>query len=58
MPFIDDGHLNLRVWCKKDAEDIEDSIRYGIAITIESESAIPIYDEIKQRLRITPRAIR
>jgi hypothetical protein len=55
VPFIDDGHLGLRVWCKEDAGGVDDSIRYGIAISIESESAIPIYDEIEQRLRVAPR---
>jgi hypothetical protein len=55
VPFIDDGHLSLRVWCKEDAGGIENSIRYGIAITIEAETAIPIYDEIKERLRVAPR---
>jgi len=55
VPFIDDGYLRLRVWCKEDAGGVEDDVRYGIAITIEANSVIPIYDEIEQRLRVTPR---
>lgn len=55
VPFIDDGHLSMKVWCKEDAGGIEDAIRYGIAVTIESDTAIPIYEEIEQRLRIAPR---
>ncbi|GJL80223.1 MAG: hypothetical protein NPINA01_32120 [Nitrospinaceae bacterium] len=55
VPFIDDGHLSLKVWCKEDAGGIEEAVRYGIAITIESELEIPIYEEIEQRLRVTPR---
>jgi hypothetical protein len=55
VPFIDDGHLGLTVWCKEDAGGVENAIRYGIAITIEAETPIPIYDEIEQRLRVTPR---
>jgi Subtilase family len=55
VPFIDDGHLGLRVWCKEDAGGIKAKIRYGIAVTIEAETAIPIYDEIQQSLRITLR---
>lgn len=55
VPFIDDGHLSLRVWCKEDAGGIDESIRYGIAITIEAETSIPIYDQIEQRLRVAPR---
>jgi hypothetical protein len=52
VPFIDDGYLNLQVWRKEDAGGTEDEIRYGIAISIEAEGAIPIYDEIEQRLRV------
>jgi hypothetical protein len=55
VPFIDDGHLSLKVWCKEDAGGIDHPIRYGIAVTIESEAAIPIYEEIEQRLRVAPR---
>ena len=55
VPFVDNGYLGLRVWCKEDAGGVEKSIRYGIAITIEAKNAIPIYDEIEQRLRVTPR---
>lgn len=55
VPFLDDGHLSLKVWCKEDAGGVEDPIRYGIAITIEAENAIPIYEEIEQRLRVAPR---
>jgi hypothetical protein len=55
VPFIDNGHLGLSVWCKEDAGGVENAIRYGIAITIEAEAAIPIYDEIRERLRVAPR---
>lgn len=55
VPFIDDGHFVLRVWCKEDAGGIENPIRYGIAVTIEAETAIPVYDQIKQRLQVRPR---
>lgn len=57
VPFIEDGHLSLKVWCKEDAGGVdEDAVRYGIAVTIETESALPIYDEIQARLRVQPRA--
>lgn len=56
VPFIDDGHLSLKVWCKEDAGGIDEPIRYGIAVTIETEGEIQVYDEIRQRLRIAPRA--
>jgi hypothetical protein len=55
VPFIDDGYLNLQVWRKEDAGGITDEIRFGIAVSIEAEGAIPIYDEIAQRLRVAPR---
>jgi Subtilase family len=54
VPFIDDGYLNLQVWRKEDAGGITDEIRFGIAVSIEAEGAIPVYDEIAQRLRVAP----
>jgi len=54
VPFIDDGHLSLQVWRKEDAGGISEPIRFGIAISIEAEGAIPIYEEIEQRLRVAP----
>lgn len=56
VPFIDDGHLSLRIWCKEDAGLAgNEEVRYGIAVTIESEAALPVYNEIQQRLLIRPR---
>lgn len=55
VPFIDDGHLSLRVWCKDDAGGVDESIRYAIAVTIETGTPIPVYEEIQQRLRVRPR---
>ena len=55
--FIDDGHLALRVWCKDDAGDDIQATRYAIAVTIETETPIPVYTEIQQRLRVRPRAV-
>jgi hypothetical protein len=53
VPFIDSGHLALRVWCKEDA-GVEEmvSVRYGIAVTIAAETAVPVYAEIQQLLRV------
>jgi hypothetical protein len=57
VPFIDDGHLSLRLVCKEDAGLADQTpIRYGIAVTIETETPLPIYDEIQQRLRVRPRS--
>ena len=56
VAFIDDGYLGIRVWCKEDAgPTTEQAIRYAIAVTIESGTALPIYEEIRERLRIRPR---
>lgn len=55
VPFVDDGHLMLRVWCKDDAGDVTQATRYAIAITIEMGTPIPVYAEIQQRLRVRPR---
>jgi hypothetical protein len=55
VPFIDDGHLSLNIWCKDDSGTIDTPARYAVAITIESETPIPIYEEIQQRLRVRPR---
>ena len=54
VPFIDDGHLALRVWCKDDAGGIDSAIRYALAITLETEAPIRVYQEIQQRLRVRP----
>jgi len=55
VPFIDDGHLVLQVWCKDDAGIPNvGAVRYGLAVTIRAETDIPIYEEIQQRLRIRP----
>lgn len=56
VPFIDDGHLALQVWRKEDGDANEgDVVRYAIAVTIEAENSLPIYEQIEQRLRIRPR---
>ena len=55
VPYVDDGHLVIRVWCKEDAGALPIAIRYGIAVTIEAGTPIPVYDEIQQRMRVRPR---
>src|SRR5438105_3878624 len=56
VPFIDDGHLSLRVWCKEEAGIVGNGpVRYGIAVTIETENALPVYDEMQAGLRVQPR---
>jgi hypothetical protein len=51
VPFIDDGHLNIRVWCKDDAGNDGNAVQYAIAVTIESGTPLRIYEEVRDRLR-------
>ena len=51
VPFIDDGNLSVRVWCLEKAGRWEGPIRYGLAITIEAGTDIPVYDQVDVRLR-------
>jgi len=50
--FIDDGHLLLRVWCTEQAGQIDEPIRYGMAVTIEAGEGIPVYEEIRAQLAV------
>lgn len=51
-PYIDEGYLTLDVWCRDDAGVFPAGVRYGLAVTIESESEVPIYDEVRVRLGV------
>jgi hypothetical protein len=51
VPFLDAGHLALRVWCREQASGVGGLIRYGLAVTLEAEEEIPIYEQIRDRLR-------
>jgi hypothetical protein len=51
--FIDNGHLALRVWCREKPSSLRlrESIRYGLAVTIEAGVALPVYEQVDIRLR-------
>jgi hypothetical protein len=51
--FVDSGELILNVSCKSVAGDLDDSIPYGLAVTIEvgEDVQVAVYEEIKERLR-------
>jgi hypothetical protein len=51
--FVDNGELILNVSCKSVAGDLDDSIPYGLAVTIEvgEDVQVAVYEEIKERLR-------
>lgn len=55
VPFIDDGHLNVSVWCKDDAGNDGAPVRYAMAVTIEAGTALRIYEQVRERLRVRPR---
>ena len=55
VPFIDDGHLQFRVFCSEQGGSLDGTIRYGVAVTIEAGDGIPVYQEVRQRLGIQPR---
>jgi hypothetical protein len=55
VPFIDDGHLAVRVWCKDDAGNNDNAVRYSIAVTIEAGTALPVYEQVRERLRVRAR---
>jgi hypothetical protein len=56
VPYIDEGNLVLQVRCREDAGVTSgDPVRYGIAVTLQAGTALPVYDEIQARLRIRPR---
>lgn len=57
VPFVDDGHLSLRVWCKDDAGIGGTPIRYAVVVTIESADGIPVYEQVRNRLQIRARAL-
>ena len=52
VAFVDDGHVVFRVHCREQAGVLDQSIRYGIAVTIEAGEGIPVYDEIRARLAV------
>jgi hypothetical protein len=57
VPFLDDGHLSLQVWCKEDAGlAAPQAIQYALAVTLRAQADIPVYDQVQARLRIRPEA--
>ena len=50
ISFVDDGYVLLRIFCREQAGALDQSIRYGVAVTIEAGEGIAVYDEIRTRL--------
>lgn len=55
VPFIDDGHLNVGVWCKDDAGNDQNEVRYAIAVTIEAGTPLQVYEQVRDRLLVRAR---
>ena len=53
--FRDGDSVNINVNCRADARDLVESIRYGLAVTLEipESTGIPIYQEVRNRLAIS-----
>ncbi len=49
----DEGNLVLRVWCREKPSHakLAQTVRYGLAVTIEAGTALPVYQQIDVRLR-------
>lgn len=54
VDFQDGDAIVVKVSCRADASDIPEPIRYGLAVTLEvaEEVDIPIYQEVRDRLRV------
>lgn len=46
------GRLKICVNCKADAGNLEDSVPYALAVTLEvaEESELPVYEEVRVRI--------
>ena len=55
VTFVDDGHLRFHVFCREQGGALDQSIRYGLAVTVEAGENVPVYQEIRQRLRVQTR---
>ncbi|MNG26777.1 hypothetical protein D3C84_1118100 [compost metagenome] len=50
--FEDGETLRIRVTCKKDASARLDAvIPYGLAVTLEAKEDIPIYQQVRARIK-------
>ncbi|MDZ7860592.1 MAG: S8 family peptidase [Candidatus Krumholzibacteriota bacterium] len=52
--FVDGDTILIPVECREDAGSLDESVYYGLAVTLEvkEDIDIPIYDEIKERIEV------
>lgn len=55
VAFVDGNTLVLRVFCREQGGALDQSIRYGLAVTIEAGEDVRVYEEVRQGLGIRPR---
>lgn len=55
VQFVGDGEVALQITCKEPAGPLDETIRYGLAVTIEAGEGIPVYDEVRQALAVRVR---
>lgn len=54
VAFVNGNTLALRVFCREQGGVLDQSIRYGLAVTIEAGEAVPVYAEVRVGLGIRP----
>jgi len=54
VTYQDGDNLKIDVVCREDAETLDESVNYGLAVTLEvsEDVEISIYEEIKQRIEV------
>ena len=50
--FVDGGHLRFLVFCREQGGALDQSIRYGLAVTIRAGEHVPVYQEVRQALAV------
>jgi hypothetical protein len=54
-PFLSGDSIRIQVNCRSLVGTLADKVPYGLAVTLETAAALPIYDEISVRLQAQAR---
>lgn len=51
-PFVDGGDIVLNVSCTSPTKDLDESVRYGIAVSLEvgEDVDVPVYESVRQQV--------
>ena len=55
-PFLSGDSIRIQVNCRSLVGTLTDRVPYGLAVTLETSAALPIYEEISVRLQVQARA--